>query len=79
MQKPRRPDEIRRSTNLAAVRWYEAGFAAGAGGAGVMSRKGRPRLRAMWPAWREGLGDGAFARKMFAGAWASTRGRKDHK
>jgi hypothetical protein len=65
--------------NTAAVGWYRKGFAAGAAGAGVMLRKGRPRLRSMWPAWREGLGDGALALQIFAGAWAATRGRQDHK
>jgi hypothetical protein len=55
----------------AAVRWYMAGFRAGAAGAGVNARRGRPRLRTMRPAWRDGLADGAFALAMFAGAYAA--------
>lgn len=57
--------------NTAAVGWYVVGFRAGAAGAGIKTRKGRPRLRSMWPAWRSGLADGAFALQLFKGAWAS--------
>lgn len=67
----KRPADVARSMNSAAANWYAAGFAAGAAGASVMTRKGRPRRRAMWPAWRGGIADGQFALAMFKAAYAA--------
>jgi hypothetical protein len=53
--------------SAAAQRWFAAGFALGAAGALVASRKGRPRLTAMVEHWRAGIAAGRFARNMFCG------------